>query len=102
MPCSTVWLRSIRRDMVDSSLCRSFESRHDEVVAVNHLITATVADEGFDFTASVAGDAPCIRGRVGNQPACQLAPCAVADDDQIAALEPPGNSHNAGRQQASA
>ena len=41
------------------------KSHQHEIVAVNHLVSATVAQQSLYFTAFVAHNAPCVFGRVG-------------------------------------
>ena len=69
----------------------------DKVIAVDHFISATVAQESFYFTAFVTDDPARVIRRIGGQSASQCVSGPVLYDDQIAALE---NSELPGSPQA--
>src|SRR3546814_16987983 len=72
--------------------------RHHEVVAVDQLFAATVAENGFDFTALVAHDEPRVGGRVGGKAARHILARRIAAPPCVAALEtPPDGGAQIGR-----
>src|ERR1700738_3452379 len=56
-------------------------SRHHEVIAMDHLVAATVAEDGLDFTAFVTGDGTGVGGRIGAEPAPPFAAVAGSSRD---------------------
>src|SRR3546814_14804113 len=68
------------------------------VVAVDQLFAATVAENGFDFTALVAHDEPRVGGRVGGKAARHLLARRIADHHGVAALEAPLDGGDSRRQ----
>src|ERR1700732_1982068 len=77
-------------------------SRHHEVIAMDHLVAATVAEDGLDFTAFVTGDGTGVGGRIGAEPAPQFAAVAGSYHHRVAAVEAAVDSDDAGGQQAGA
>src|SRR5262249_14466674 len=78
----------------------SRSSAHHQIVAMDHLVPATVAEAGFDFTALVAPDEPGILPPTGPKTTRPLAPFSVHDAHGSAALELSRNFLHAGGQQA--
>src|SRR5260221_10617978 len=72
----------------------------DEIVAMDDLVAATVAEDGCDFTAFVPGNPADIVARIGGEAARRLVAVARAHNDGIAAFERSLDGNDAGRQQA--
>ncbi len=54
-------------------VCSAAVIAQHQIVAMDHLVAATVAEDGLDFTAFVAGDGAGVVARIGRQAARQLA-----------------------------
>src|SRR5204863_9269482 len=80
--------------------CFRHSSFHHQIVAMDHLVAATVAEAGFDFTALVAHDAPGVRRRIGREAARHFAAPLIQDAYRIAALKLALDLGHAGRQKA--
>src|SRR5690606_20046039 len=74
-------------------------SRQDQVVPVNQLFPATVAEQLLDVAAVVADDAPRIRRIVGAETAAHFAAFQVLHDQGIPPLEVALDTLDASRQQ---
>src|SRR3546814_10996673 len=70
-----------------------------DVCSSDLLFAATVAENGFDFTALVAHDEPRVGGRVGGKAARHLLARRIADHHGVAALEAPLDGGAPRRQQ---
>src|SRR5690349_17015412 len=74
-------------------------ARHHEIVAVDHLVAAAVAEDRLDLAALVAGNSARVGARVGGEPASDLAAVAPAHEHGIAALEVALDRDHARRQE---
>src|SRR3954463_4413452 len=75
--------------------------RQGEVVAVDHLGAARIAEDVLDLAARAADDLLGLLGVVGDEPAPELAR-AVADDHRVAAREGALDAADPDRQEARA
>src|SRR6476646_10296410 len=66
-----------------------------QVVAVNDLIPAAITQHVGDTRGLLARDEPRLVGRVGDQPASELAAVGAQHADRVAALELPVHAHDA-------
>ena len=77
-----------RRDRSGCRVHRRSSLTHHEIVAVDHLVAATVAEHGLDFTALVAGDARGRRRRNRRRGRAPISrPSRSCTIDRVAALE---------------
>src|SRR3569623_18974 len=74
-------------------------SGQSEIVTMDHLVAAAIAEDGFDLGGAPACDALGILGAIGCEPARDLTALAVAHQHGIAALEPSVDLAYTGRQQ---
>src|SRR5258705_11468937 len=73
---------------------------HDEVVAVDDLVAALVAEQRRDVLRVRTFDLVAIRGRVADEAARDLRAVRADEHDAVADLEAPFDGAHAGRQQA--
>src|SRR5579883_488926 len=75
---------------------------HHEIIAMDHLVASTVAEDRLDFTAFVAGNGTGVIARIGGETAAELAPVAPAHHHRVAPLEASLDCDHAGGQKAGA
>ena len=83
--------------MYSHALC--FHSQR-QIVAMDHFVPATIAQNGLDFDGAFAGDPLCVRRIVSRQAAGDFAAFPVLDQHRVAALEAAIDLADAGGQQA--
>src|SRR5258708_15360837 len=71
-----------------------------QIVAMDHLIAATIAQNALDFDRTPPHQAPRILVIVSDQAARELAPVFAFDQNRIAALEMTGDGFDSGGKQA--
>src|SRR5579883_3169968 len=72
----------------------------DQVIAMDQLLAASIAEERLDVAAAMPHDAPRIRGGIGAEAARDFPACRVAHADGVAALEAALDGNDTGRKQA--
>src|SRR5262249_28356934 len=73
---------------------------HHQIVAMNDLVAATVAEDADNFTTLVAGNAADVGALIGREAAPRPIAPAGANDHGVAAFEPPLARDDPRRQQA--
>src|SRR4029077_18912516 len=72
----------------------------DHIVPVDQFRVATVAENGFDFTALPPEQAPRLVIVIGDEATPKLSPLAILDDDRIAPIETALEPRHPGGQEA--
>src|SRR5258706_15231568 len=89
-------LRSFACTFMASGLHRMGER---QIVAMDHLIAATIAQNALDFDRTPPHQPARILAIVSDEAACELAPVFTLNQHRIAALEMTGNGFDAGGKQ---
>src|SRR5258708_38371482 len=65
----------------------SLRSGQRQIVAMDHLVAATIAGNGLDFDRAPSDHAPAIGGVIGDKPTAYLAAILRLHHDRVAAME---------------
>src|SRR5579864_1688241 len=71
-------------------------SRQCEIVTMDHLVAAAIAEDRFDFERALARNAFGVAGAICREPAGDFVTGTVLDDNRVATLETPVDLANAG------
>src|SRR5439155_13281555 len=92
--------RAKRLRMLSLSKHEPAALRQHQIVAMDHLVAATIAEQPLDFTALVPEDGAGVGAGIGRQAARHLAAVAIKHQHRVAAIELALDRLDAGRQQA--